>query len=140
MKIFNILSVFALSILLSACQGLGIFDEPTPITTRVTVPDTTWKIRTEEIYETANETIVVARVYQQEDVTGLMVINQIQDSVFVDISNPDLEKTYFIIGKTWPWENPEDPNIYISSYNDQRLLAKLYGAKEIYDYRTKKSK
>ncbi|MDH3358058.1 MAG: META domain-containing protein [Desulfobacteraceae bacterium] len=80
------------------------------ITVKLTVPDTTWKIAIDQVFIVKNELWVISRVSQNPDIMGAQVISHIQDSIRLTV--PDLPVKYFVIGKTWDWEN-EEPYTFI---------------------------
>lgn len=75
------------------------------ITVTLTVPDTAWTLAIEAVYHVENELWVIARVSRDPDLMGAQVITTVQASL--RLAAPDLPVKYFVIGKTWNWENTE---------------------------------
>jgi hypothetical protein len=79
---------------------------------RVTVPDTTWTVAIEEVYEVGDELWVISAVSQNTEIMGAQVISTVRDSL--KLTAPDLPVQYYVTGKTWGWEN-EEPYTFIES-------------------------
>ena len=75
------------------------------ITVKLTVPDSTWTIAIGEVHKVGNELWVISIVSRNPDLMGAQVISTVQSSL--KLAAPDLPTRYFVIGKTWNWENPE---------------------------------
>ena len=68
------------------------------------VPSTAWKVQTTDVYEFETEVWVAARVSSTSEV-GLTVISTVGDSVTISDTSKDVK--YFVLGKTWGWDNSE---------------------------------
>ena len=76
------------------------------IAVKLTVPDSAWAISIDGVYEVGNELWIISEVSQNRDASGSQVISTVRASI-------KLAK-YFIIGKTWSWEN-EEPYTFIEN-------------------------
>lgn len=115
----NVLSCFVLSLLL-----IGIFTvvraqeqplETQTIHLKLMVPDTTWMLGIDEVYQVGEELWVLASVKQMRQAFGLMIISTVEDQVTIEA--PHLPIKYYILGKTWGWEN-EESYTFIKSRTD----------------------
>jgi len=68
------------------------------------VPSTAWKVQITDVYEFETEVWVAARVSSTSEV-GLTMISTVGDSVTIPDTSKDVK--YFILGKTWGWDNSE---------------------------------
>lgn len=75
------------------------------ITVKMTVPDAAWTIAIGEVHRVGNELWVIARASRNPDMMGAQVIATVQASL--KLAAPNLPAKYFVIGKTWAWENAE---------------------------------
>ena len=75
------------------------------ISVELTVPDATWSVVIEEVHQVQNELWVIATVSQDPDIMGAQVISTVEASLEIEV--PDLPIRYFVIGKTWTWDNAE---------------------------------
>ena len=91
-------------VLLLLCT-VGCDSDEKEVTVRLAVPDTTWAVAIEEIHKIGNELWVIASVAQDPDMMGAQVITTVEDSL--KLAAPDLPVKFFVIGKTWNWENEE---------------------------------
>ncbi|MBI4356749.1 MAG: hypothetical protein HY559_02575 [Gammaproteobacteria bacterium] len=79
-------------------------------------PDTTWGIEIQNVYQVNNELWVISALKQLPgEVLGAMVITPVFDQVVVPVSSETVK--YFILGKTWNWENAE-PYTFIQSVEE----------------------
>ena len=90
-------------VLLLCTNALGMDEKE--ITVKLTVPDATWSIAIDAVYEVGDELWVVSMVSQDADMVGAQVISTMQATV--TIAAPDLPVAHFIMGKTWNWKNAE---------------------------------
>jgi hypothetical protein len=81
------------------CAGKGI-------TVILTVPDSAWKIAIDAVYQVRDVIWVVSTVSRDPNAIGLQVISTVRDSVEVDALG-ELPVKYFVVGKTWNWDNKE---------------------------------
>ena len=79
--------------------------EAREIKVELTVPDAAWSVDIEAIHRVQDELWVVAAVSRDRDRMGAQVISTVESSV--DVALPDLPVRYFIVGKTWAWDNAE---------------------------------
>jgi hypothetical protein len=113
-------------VLLLCTNALGM--EEKEITAQLTVPDATWSIAIDAVYEVGDELWVVSIVSQNPDMAGAQVISTVQASL--TIAARDLPVEHFIIGKTWHWENAEpytfieDPGELVEGLKDVKLIYK----------------
>ncbi len=103
-------------ILLFLCFASTAMAKNDEVNVTLTVPDTSWAIAIEEVHQVGDEIWVISTVSQQSDVMGAQMISTVAASI--TISLPELPIKYFIIGKTWSWENTE-PYIFLA---DQRQI------------------
>jgi heat shock protein HslJ len=82
------------------------------IAVKLTVPDSAWAISIDGVYEVGNELWIISEVSQNPDALGSQVISTVRASI--ELAAPDLPVKYFIIGKTWSWEN-EEPYTFIEN-------------------------
>lgn len=82
---------------------------------KLMVPDTTWMLGIDEVYQVGEELWVVASVKQMRQAFGLMIISTVEDQVVLEA--PPLPIKYYILGKTWGWKN-EEPYTFIKSRTD----------------------
>ncbi len=94
-------------VLLLLCT-VGCDSDEKDVTVRLAVPDTTWTVVIEEVHKIGNELWVIASVAQDPDMMGAQVITTVEDSL--TLAAPDLPVKFFVIGKTWNWENEESYN------------------------------
>ena len=97
------------------------------ITVELAVPDTTWVVAIHEVYEVGDELYVISIVSQDSNVMGAQVVSTVQDSL--KLAAPDLPVKFFVIGKTWNWEN-EEPYTFIE--NLKPIQKELKSGKLIY--------
>jgi len=71
----------------------------------LTVPDPSWSLRIHEAYKVGDELWVIAVVSQNPDVMAAQVLTTVHASA--EVPPPELPAKYFVLGKTWKWENPE---------------------------------
>jgi len=88
--------------------AVGCDPDEKEITVRLAVPDTTWAVAIDEVHKIGNELWVIAVVSQNPDVMGAQVITTVEDTL--KLAAPDLPVQFFVIGKTWKWENEESYN------------------------------
>ena len=96
------------TVLLLCTNALGM--EEKEITVKLTVPDATWSIAIDAVYEVGDELWVVSIVSPNPDMAGVQMISTVQASL--TIAAPDLPVKNFIVGKTWNWKN-EEPYTFI---------------------------
>jgi len=94
--------------------GLSGGDDKNMISIELTVPDAGWEVQINEIYEVENELWVVAKLSRKADFAA-QVISKIKDSAEIHYS--EMAVKYFVIGKTWEWENKEEIQ-FIKSKSD----------------------
>ena len=80
-----------------------------------------------DIYEFEMEIWVTARVNLFSEV-GLTVISTVSASVTIPCTTKDVK--YFILGKTWGWENPE-PYEFVKAGDEKQFELKLKNGKKI---------
>lgn len=112
-------------VLLLCTNALGMDEKE--ITVQLTVPDATWSIAIDEVYEVGDELWVVSIVSQNPDMVGAQVISTVQASL--NIAAPELPVKHFIVGKTWNWKN-EEPYAFIE--DSGKLAEELESAKLLY--------
>jgi len=72
---------------------------------RVQVPDSNWKLEINTVRQTSDEIIVIAQLIKLNGM-GMMVISDVVDTVA--FKSKDLPIKYYIKGKSWDWDNPEN--------------------------------
>ena len=90
-------------VLLLCTTALGA--DKKEITVKLTVPDAAWAIAVDEVHKVGNELWVIAILSRNSDLMGAQVISTVQTSL--KLAAPDLSVKYFVIGKTWDWDNTE---------------------------------
>jgi hypothetical protein len=93
-----------LPLVLLLCTAVSGADEK-EITVKLTVPDAAWTIAIDEVHKVENELWVIAIVSRNPDLMGAQVISTVQTSL--KLAAPDLSVKYFLIGKSWDWDNTE---------------------------------
>ena len=91
------------------------------------VPSSAWTVQITDVYEFETEVWVAARVSTTAEV-GLAVISTVSDSVTIPDTSKDIK--YFILGKTWNWENSE-PYEFVKASEEKQFEAKLKSGKKI---------
>jgi len=114
-----------LLVLLLCPAAVGAADKE--ITVKLTVPDPTWTVAIDEVHRVGSELWVISTVSQNPDMMGAQVISTVQASL--KLAAPDLPLKYFIIGKTWGWENQE-PYTFIK--NLRQIEKELKSGKLLY--------
>jgi hypothetical protein len=92
----------------------------------LTVPDTAWSIRIEDVYRVADELWAISRLHRSPDAIGLTVITTVSNAVAVQAG--PLPVKHFVLGKTWRWRNDE-PYTFLESLDPIRKA--LEGAEPI---------
>lgn len=105
-----VLSLFLIGVLASVSAQEQM--ESQTIHLKLMVPDTTWMLGIDEVYQVGEELWVVASVKQMRQAFGLMIISTVEDQVALEA--PPLPIKYYILGKTWGWEN-EEPYTFIKN-------------------------
>lgn len=85
------------------------------ITVRLTVPDTGWSIDIQEIYQANGELAVISQLFRSKGMAA-QTITTVSDTARVNAA-PDLPVKYYVVGKTWGWQNAE-PYIFIKSVDE----------------------
>mgnify|MGYP001193212370 CR=1 FL=1 len=75
------------------------------IAVELTFPDPEWTITIDEIQRVGNELWVISSVSRDQDMMGSQVISTIKASLRLEA--PNLPLKYFVIGKSWEWQNQE---------------------------------
>ena len=70
----------------------------------VTVPDSRWSISINKVIQSNDHIAVICQLTQSEGM-GMMVISEVVDAV--KFTAEDLPIKYYVLGKTWSWENSE---------------------------------
>ena len=99
------------------------------IKVKVTVPDISWSIEINNVYEVKNELWVISTLSKQTEIElisnpypessikhskfALLLVTYAETSIKLDINIGDIQIKHFIIGKTWNWENDIDELNYI---------------------------
>ena len=83
-------------------------------TVSVTVPDSRWSISIQKVIQTKDYIAVVSQL-KQSDMMGMMVISERADAV--KFKAEALPIKYYVLGKTWNWENSEPYNFVNSISN-----------------------
>jgi len=91
------------------------------------VPSTAWKVQITDVYEFETEVWVAARVSSTSEV-GLTVISTVGDTVTIPDTSKDVK--YFILGKTWGWDNSE-PYEFVKPSDEKEFEVKLRSGKKI---------
>ena len=94
------------------------------------VPSTAWTVQITDAYEFEAEVWIVARVSASSEF-GAAVISTVTDSITIPDTAKDVK--YFILGKTWNWENsPElEPYEFVKENDEQQFETKLKSGKRI---------
>jgi hypothetical protein len=100
-RTLNIMTGLLVLFIFAAAHG----DVQREITAALTVPDPSWRISIEEVWQVGDELWVLAAVSRDPDVMAAQVISTVQ--VSIKTAAPDLPIKYFITGKTWSWDNEE---------------------------------
>ena len=69
------------------------------------VPDTAWKVTITEVRRVGDELWVVAQLTRAQGMLGAQMITEAADTVTV--TAPAGPVKYFVLGKTWRWNNDE---------------------------------
>ena len=112
-------------VLLLCTNALGM--EEKEITVKLTVPDATWSIAIDAVYEVGGELWIVSIVSHNPDMAGVQMISTVQASL--TIAAPDLPVKNFIVGKTWNWKN-EEPYTFIEGL--EQIDGELRSGKLLY--------
>ena len=106
-------------------------DEQQVTTTKVSVtlqvPSTAWSVQITDVYEFETEVWVAARLSTTSEI-GLMMISTVSDSVTIPETSKDIK--YFILGRTWNWDNSE-PYEFVKPSDEPKFEAKLKSGKKI---------
>ena len=98
------------------------------VTVILTVPDSAWKIVIDAVYQVRGEIWVISTASRDPNAIGLQVISHVRDSVEVDEPGK-LPLKYFVVGKTWNWDNKEG---YIFLKSRKEIEADLQPGKLLY--------
>lgn len=91
------------------------------------VPDTTWGVHIEDVYQVDSELWVVSKVEQQAgEVMGAAVVSTVKDEVVVPTEAQTIK--HFVVGKTWDWAN-EEPYTFLTG--TEEIQDKLTGATKL---------
>ena len=90
------------------------------------VPSTAWTVQITDVYEFETEVWVAARLSSTG--MGLTVISTVGDSVTIPDTPKDVK--YFILGKSWGWDNSE-PYEFVKPNDEKQFDAKLKSGKKI---------
>ena len=106
-------------------------DEQQVTTTKVSVtlqvPSTAWSVQITNVYKFEMEVWVAAQLSTTSEV-GLTMISTVSDSVTIPETSKDIK--YFILGRTWNWDNSE-PYEFVKASDESKLEAKLKSGKKI---------
>ena len=102
-------------------------NENQTIQMKLMVPDTTWTLSINEVYQVGQELWVIAEVKQMGQAFGLTMITTLEDQVTVKA--PALPAKYYVMGKTWGWVN-EEPYTFIKSKSE--IEPALKDAKQLF--------
>ena len=91
------------------------------------VPSSAWSVQITDVYEFETEVWVAARLSTTSEV-GLAMISTVGDSITIPDTSKDIK--YFILGKTWNWENSE-PYEFVKASEEKQFEAKLKSGKKI---------
>ncbi len=91
------------------CSAVWAADEH-EISVELRVPDSTWSIHIDRVYQVGEELWVVSTVSQDPNLMGAMVISTVKSSIKLPVE--DIPVKYYVLGKTWNWENDE-PYIFL---------------------------
>ena len=99
----------------------------TTVSVTLQVPSTAWTVKITDVYEFETEIWVPAWVNLFSEV-GLTVISTV--GAFATIPNTTKDVKYFILGKTWGWENSE-PYVFLKASDEKWFELKLKNGKKI---------
>lgn len=122
MKQNQFITLLVLSIFLVACKNEAVSNPVEEITkaekimveqimkeriaeVSVTVPDSRWSVSISKVTQMQDHIAVIAKL-KQSDGMGMMVISQVSDAV--SFTSKDLPIKYYVLGKSWNWENSEE--------------------------------
>ena len=91
------------------------------------VPSPAWTVQITDVYEFETEVWVAARVSSVSEVAAA-VISTVSDSVTIPDTSKEVK--YFILGKTWGWENSE-PYEFVKASDEKQFELKLKNGKKI---------
>ena len=119
--------IFVFAILCFSAGSLPAKDKT--ITVKLTVPDTAFDIKIDEVVLLKNELYVISIVSREPGEMGADVISTVQSSVTVDLDVPDVVEKHFILGKSWAWKGKEK---YTFLKDRSRISEKLKEGKVLY--------
>jgi hypothetical protein len=96
------------------------------ITVSLSVPDTAWRIKIQEVYQVGNEIWVISQLQRSSDMGGMM-ISRVEDRVMV--SAPNLPVKHFVFGKNWNWEGDSG---YTFLTDREKIKSQLANAKRLF--------
>ena len=99
----------------------------TKVSVTLQVPSTAWSVQITDVYEFETEVWVAARLSTTSEV-GLTMISTVSDSVTIPETSKDIK--YFILGRTWNWDNSE-PCEFVKASDEPKFEAKLKSGKKI---------
>ena len=99
----------------------------TQVSVQLKVPSTAWSIRITDVYEFETEVWVAARLSSPSGVVA-PVISTVSDTVTIPETTKDVK--YFILGKTWGWDNSE-PYEFVKPSDEKEFEAKLSSGKKV---------
>ena len=102
----------------------------TQVSVQLKVPSTAWSIRITDVYEFEMEVWVAARLSSGSGFGGAM-ISTVSDSVTIPETTKDVK--YFILGRTWNWDNSE-PYEFVQANDEQKFEAKLKVEKRLISF------
>jgi len=126
-RIVNIMTGMLVLFIFATAHG----DVEREISVALTVPDPSWTISIEEVWQVGDELWVLAAVMRDPEVMAAQVISTVQ--VSIKTAAPDLPMKYFITGKTWSWDNEEQ----FTFLKDREKLEEALGSGRLI-YRAKK--
>ena len=115
-RLLSLIAICIVSSVITGCdEGSSNTEESKQIISlSLRVPSTNWSLDIQEIWQVENELWVIATLGTVGDAGGA-AISIVTDSV--EIIAEDLPIKYFILGKTWNWENQE-PYTFINNKNE----------------------
>lgn len=89
----------------------------TDISVMLEVPNPSWTIQITNLYEGAEDLIVIAKINSGNSMTSQMITN-IKDKVSVKIKNLNKPIKYYILGKKWDWNSRRNNVFFINSKSE----------------------
>lgn len=90
------------------------------LSVKLQVPDPGWQVHIEEAYDAGEEIRVLARLARTAEM-AIQMISTAADRLEAEL--PSKPVRYYILGKTWGWENTE-PYTFLNSESEAEAIRK----------------